>query len=314
MKKDSVIYISGHKGFVGSNLLNKLKEEGYNNLRYFTKEQYNLKNYKDVDLIFYGNKPEYVFICAARVGGIQANIKDPYTFLYDNLTIQNNLINCCIKNNVKKVVFLGSSCIYPKDYTQPLKEEYLMQAPLEPTNEGYALAKIAGLKLCEYANKQFETKFISLMPCNLYGPGDTFEIEKSHVLSALVKKIYDAKKQKQKNVEIWGDGEAKREFLYISDLIDCIIWSIKNLDKTDTFLNVGTGQDISIKDLAYIIKDIMGYEGEFYFNKNKPNGMMRKCLDVSKINNLGWKSKIKIEEGIKKTVEYYDKISSGHNR
>jgi GDP-L-fucose synthase len=219
--------------------------------------------------------------------------------------MQNNIIDACIRYNVKKVLFLGSSCIFPVNFKQPLKEEYLMKGDLEPTNYGYALAKITGLKLCEYANKQFNTRFISLMPCNLYGENDCFDLEKSHVLSALINKIYNAKLNNLDVVEVWGTGNQRREFMYVTDLVDCMLWSMNNLEKTDTFLNVGVGEDITIRDLAGLIKDVVGYSGDFYFNIDMPDGMKQKLLDVSKINVLGWNYKTSLRDGIEKTVEWY---------
>jgi len=301
------VYVAGSKGFVGQGILKKLNECKYEVIT--TPRELDLRNMYLVKSFFEKNKPEWVFDCAAVVGGISKNIKEPYKFLLDNLQIQNNIIDFSIQYGVKKVLFLGSSCIYPKDYRQPLVEEDLLAAPLEPTNEGYAIAKIAGLKLCEYANRtQNNTKFISLMPCNLYGPGDHFDLERSHVLSALVKKIVDAHITGQKNVEVWGSGNPKREWLYIDDLADGAIWAMNNLESTSTFLNIGVGVDISIKYLAEKISCLVGYTGELYFNTSKPEGMMKKCLDVSKINQLGWKAKTPFEKGLQETIEYYRSI------
>jgi len=306
MYKNSSILVTGHTGFVGGVLLKKLKDDGYTNVHTFDRKEIDLLHqHNTMGAISYGF--DFVFVCSAVVGGIKANMDNPYKFLHDNLVMQNNIINACVKTGVKKVLFLGSSCIYPKDYKQPLKEEYLLEAPLEPTNEGYALAKIAGLKLCEYANKEFDTDFVSLMPCNLYGEGDHYDLETSHVLSALVKKICDAHRDGVKEVEVWGSGNQSREFLYIDDLIDGMIWSMNNVKSSETFLNIGTGEDLSIRKLAYLIKYLVGYDGEFKFNTEKPDGMMKKCLDVSRINNLGWKAKIEIETGLVKTIEEYKK-------
>lgn len=299
------VYVAGHRGFVGRTLVERLNSEQGLYPKY-TPYTVDFRNKKQTRYSIRDCKPDAMVICSAVVGGIAANIKDPYKFLMDNLMIQNTLIELAIEQKVEKVIFLGSSCIYPKDYKQPLKEEYLMAAPLEPTNEGYALAKIAGLKACEYANKtQDFTKFISLMPCNLYGPGDCFDPEKSHVLSSLIRKIHIAKELGSNRIEIWGTGKPRREFLYIDDIVDGIIWSLKNLDKTDTFLNIGTGEDISIIELVNKISEIIGYEGDFIFNKTKPDGMLRKCMSVEKINNLGWKHKTSLDEGIKKTIDWY---------
>ncbi len=308
MKKDSRILITGHTGLVGSNLLKRLLEDGYSNILYRSSKRINLLNQNEVDVFMDIWLPEYIFHCAAVVGGIQANINNPYKFLYENLMIQNNIIGSAIRNRAKKVIFLSSACMYPKDYKQPLREEYILNAPLEPTNEGYALAKICGAKLCEYANKQFGSGFIVLAPSNLYGTGDDFDLDNSHVLSALIKKICDVKERGEKEVEIWGTGEPRREFLYVDDLVDCMIWSMNNLEKTDTFLNVGTGEDVTIGELAVTIAEEVGYKGRFIYDTSKPDGMMRKCSDVSKINELGWQSKISLKEGIKKTIEYYRSI------
>jgi GDP-L-fucose synthase len=303
MKK---VFIAGHNGFVGSNLYNRLKRYRDYDVCVRTRSELDLSDQLSVDEYFKTKQGfDEVYICSAKVGGIQANINDPYGFLFENIQMQNNLINACIKYKVKRVLFLGSSCIYPKDYQQPLKEEYLLNAPLEPTNEGYSLAKIVGLKLCEYANKQTDTDFVSVMPCNLYGPGDNFDLEKSHVLSALIKKFVDAKDNNTDKVVIWGTGKAKREFLYIDDLIDAMLWSMDNIDKTETFLNVGTGIDMSILDLAMLICHTIGYKGKVVLDKTKPDGMLKKCLDVSKINRMGWKHKTDLNDGILKSIEYY---------
>jgi GDP-L-fucose synthase len=303
MNKNSKIVILGKTGFVGSSLYDRLIKEGYTNILVPGRLEVNLLNFVSIARYFCTFRPEYVFNCAAIVGGIQANLNDPYKFLYENLTLQNNIIQNCIDWNVKKSIYLGSSCIYPKDYKQPLKEEYLLQAPLETTNEGYAIAKIAGLKLCEYANKQFGNRFTCLMPCNLYGPGDHFDSIKSHALSALIKKIVDAKRTNQSSVTVWGTGKAKREWLYIDDLVDCMIWAIEK--EINTYINVGTGEDISMKDLIEKICSIVDYKGQIIYDRTKPEGMMKKLLDVSKINKMGWKSKMKLDDGLKKTVKHY---------
>jgi GDP-L-fucose synthase len=308
MNKKSTILVIGSKGLVGSNLLNRLKKDNYINLHEISRKDCDLKETNRVNNIFKKIKPEYVFNCAARVGGIKENMNNQFGFLFENLMIQNNIIKSSIDFGVKKLINLGSSCIYPKDYIQPLKEEYILKAPVEPTNEGYAIAKIAGLKLCEYANKQnLGTNFISLMPCNIYGENDNFDLDKSHVLSALIKKVVDAKRSNQRNITCWGSGKQRREFMYVSDLIDCMIWSMKNIEKTDTFINVGTGYDVSIKELVKMIIREVGFEGEIIFDTTKPDGMLRKCLDISKITKLGWKPKISLEDGIKKTLNYYIK-------
>ena len=305
MKKNSKILLTGHTGLVGSNLLKKMQDDGYTNLFFYPHSGIDLLNIDDVERMFKSSKPEYVFHAAAVVGGIQANINNSYKFLYENLMIQNNVINACIEYHVKKVLFLSSVCMYPKDYKQPLKEEYILQGPPEDTNESYALAKICGAKLCEYANKQFDTEFIVLAPSNLYGPGDNFDLENSHVLSALINKIYHAKQHNDKEVIIWGSGSPRREFLFVDDLVDGIIWSMNNLDKTDSFLNIGQGRDIAIWELAEVISKIIGYKGTFIYDDSKPDGMRVKCSDVTKINKLGWKAKTSLKDGIKKTINYY---------
>ncbi len=305
MNKDSRIYITGHHGFVGHTLLKRLQNSGYTDVVTTHRMDVNLLLQEEVWNFMEQSRPEYVFHCAAVVGGIQANIQNPYKFLYDNLQIQNNVIEACCKRDwVKKALFLGSSCIYPKDYpNQPLREEYLLQAPVEPTNEGYAIAKIAGLKMCEYANKQFGNKFISLMPCNLYGPGDDFHPQKSHVLSATVRKVIEAKKNNTP-IDIWGSGKPRREFLYIDDLIDCMIWSMDCLT-ADSFLNVGTGEDISVLELTKMVCDLVDYHPRFVHDISKPDGMLVKRLDVQKINTLGWEAKTPFIDGLKNTIEYY---------
>jgi GDP-L-fucose synthase len=302
LKKDSKILVTGGTGFVGKNLLMYMNNR-YDNVLAPTRKECNLYDEDSVNIYFSNHTGiEYVFHCAAKVGGIQANMNDPYKFLLENLQIQNNVINNCIRYHVKKVLNLGSSCIYPKDYKQPLKEEYLLQAPVEPTNEGYAIAKIAGLKLCEYANKQQDhTKFISLMPCNLYGWGDNFCTKTGHVLAALIHKIFRA--DVKTGVTIWGTGEPRREFMHVADLVDGMLWAMNNLEKTDTFLNIGTGQDHTIDELAYSVMNAMDNIVPLHHDKSKPNGMMKKCLDVSKINRLGWKHQYTLEEGLKMTLK-----------
>lgn len=297
MKKSDKIFIAGHNGFVGNALHNKLKLLGYENIITADHSSLDLTNQRAVNTFFLKNDIDYVFMCAAKVGGIQYNIDHQYESLLVNSQIQNNLIYVCNRHNIK-TLFLGSSCIYPKNCKQPMKEEYLMNSQLEPTNEGYALAKISGLKMCEFANKN-GGQFISLMPCNIYGIGENFD-ENSHVVGSLIRKFSE-----DDNVEIWGSGIARRELLYISDLIDAMIWSMNNLDKTDTFLNVGSGNDMSIKELAELISRIFEFKGTINYNSDKPEGMLRKCLDVQNINNLGWKSKIDIEGGLTRTIHWY---------
>lgn len=300
------VLVTGYTGFVGSNLVKRLEYENKYYVHTYNSKSVELKDYCDTELMLKHIKPNIIFHCAAKVGGIGANIEKPYEFLYDNLQIQNNIINLSIKYGVETVVFLGSSCIYPKNCKQPMKETDLMSGALEETNEGYALAKIVGLKLCEYANKmQTNTKFISLMPCNLYGPGDTFDLKKSHVLSALVKKIIDAKRKNEDHIIIWGNGEPYREWLYVDDLVDCMIWAINNIDKTDTFLNVGSGYELQIRELAEKIARIVDFNGRFIYDIRKPNGMERRLIDSTKINQLGWRAKTDFYIGLKNTIKYY---------
>ena len=309
MNKKSNIAVMGSNGFVGRNLSTRLSNDGYENIHNFHRGNINLLNADEVYSAISFYNIDVVFICSAVVGGIQTNINNPYKFLFENLVIQNNIIDACIKNKVKQVVFLGSSCIYPKDYKQPLKEEYLMKDDLEPSNYGYALAKICGLKMCEFANKEFDTQFISLMPCNLYGNDQDYDPIKSHVLGALVKRIVDAKHNGDKEVVVWGTGKPKREFLHITDCVDAMIWSIHNAEKCKEydFINIGTGTDMSIRRLAEKIKKYSGYIGEIKFDVNKPDGMKRKCLDITRINNIGWKHNIELDDGLLRTVKDYEK-------
>lgn len=301
------ILITGSNGMVGKALVKKLRERGNNNLLLPPSEELDLRKQKDVENYFEINKPEYVFHIAARVGGIAANIASPAQFLYDNLIMESNVIESSRKNSVKKLLFLGSSCIYPRDCPQPMKEEYLLTGKLEPTNEGYALAKICGLKLCEYYNKQYGTNFINLMPPNIYGINDHFESEKSHVISALITKFINAKQNNSEFVEVWGTGISRREFLFVEDVADAMIYFMENFSAREIspFINIGSGEDVSIKELALLIKDIVGYTGELKFDATKPDGMPKKLLDNSKAFNLGWKAKTPLRDGIKETVEWY---------
>ena len=298
------IYVAGHRGMVGASILRLLKKQGYQNIIYKTSEDLNLINQQEVVNFFEKERPEYVFIAAARVGGIKANSECMADFTYENLMIQNNLIHSAYKFNVKKLLFLGSSCIYPKEAPQPIKEDYLLSGKLEPTNEGYAVAKIAGMKLCRYYRKQYGCDFISLMPCNLYGEGDHFNTDQSHVVSALITRIYQAKINGDKNVVVWGTGLPKREFLYVDDFAQACLFAMKNYSQ-EQFLNVGTGKDITILELAQKIADIVGFRGAITTDPSKPDGTMRKLLDVSRINQLGWLASISLKEGLKKTVTYY---------
>lgn len=308
MEKGKKILVTGGNGMVGKSLVKRLREEGENNLLLPSSKELDLRNQKDVENYFEINKPEYVFHLAAKVGGIAANMAAPTEFLDDNLAMETNVIISARKNSVKKLLFLGSSCIYPRECEQPMKEESLLTGKLEPTNEGYALAKICGLKLCEYSNRQYGTDFISLMPPNIYGPNDHFGSESSHVVSAQITKFNDAKIQGKEFVGLWGTGSAKREFLFVEDAADAMIYFMNNYpaDKIGPFVNIGSGEEISIKDLAYLIKDIIGYDGKLQFNQNSNlDGMPRKLLDNSKAANLGWKAKTSFKEGLEKTIDWY---------
>lgn len=307
MNKNSKIYIAGHSGMVGSSIMRNLKKKGYKNLIFRSSNELDLKDTVKVENFFKFHKPEYVFLAAAVVGGIQANINNPAKFLYDNLKIQNNVIDSSYKNNVKRLLFLGSSCVYPRESIQPMKEEYLMTNRLEPTNEGYALAKLTGLKLVEYYNKQYGTKFLSVMPPNIYGENDNFDKKNSHVIAASILRILEAKENKNKFITIWGDGSARREFMHVDDLSEVLIYLMDNYFD-NKHINVGVGSDISILELNKLICKITNYEGEIRTDNSKPNGMPRKLLDISRLKKLGWKHKINLEEGIKKTINWYTKM------
>jgi GDP-L-fucose synthase len=363
MNKTSKIYVAGHRGLVGSAIVKNLQSKGYTNIITRTHKELDLVDNKAVEDFFQSEKPDYVFLAAAKVGGIIANNTYRADFIYENLQIQNNVIHQSYLNNVKKLMFLGSTCIYPKNAPQPMKEDSLLTSPLEYTNEPYALAKIAGINMCESYNLQYGTNFISVMPTNLYGPNDNFDLEKSHVLPALLRKIHlgkalenndwiTIKKDLNKNpienitgessqdeilnilgkygvkqqfsikkstlkisIEIWGSGNPKREFLYSEDMADACVYLMENRDFKDiitsqsevknTHINIGTGEDISIKELAELIKEIVGFKGELYFNTDKPDGTMRKLTDVSKLNSLGWKFNVKLDEGIKRVYSSF---------
>ena len=304
--KNSKIYVAGHNGMVGSAIVRKLKSTGYNNLALKSSKELDLRNPEDVTSFFNKERPEFVFLAAAKVGGILANSNYKADFIYDNLTIQNNVIKCAHLFNVEKLLFLGSSCIYPKNAPQPIKEEYLLTGLLETTNEPYAIAKIAGLKMCQYFREQYGCNFISVMPTNLYGTNDNFDLKTSHVLPALLRKFHQAKFNKENKVEIWGSGNPKREFLHVDDLADACVFLMNSYNKSET-INVGTGEDISIKDLALLIKKITGFKGDLDWDSSMPDGTHRKLLDVSKIHNLQWKAKISLTDGIKLTYDWYIK-------
>lgn len=304
MEKNSKIYVAGHKGLVGSAITRKLQAEGYSNLIFRTFEELDLMDQVATAKFFETEKPEYVFLAAAKVGGIKANDDFRADFIYQNLQVQNNVIYNAYKNGVKKLLFLGSSCIYPRDCPQPIKEEYFMTGPLEKTNDAYAVAKIAGIKMCESFNKQYGTKFISVMPTNLYGPNDNFDLESSHVLPALIRKFHDAKTQNRNEIVMWGTGKARREFLYVDDLADACVYLMNNYSESE-IVNIGTGEDIEIAELANLIREIVGFEGQIAKDLNKPDGTPRKLLDVSKLHSLGWKHKTSLEDGIKKTYSWF---------
>ena len=345
MNLNSKIYIAGHRGLVGSAIVKNLESKGYTNLVYKTHKELDLLNQNDVEKFFEEEKPEYVILAAAKVGGIVANNTYRADFIYENLQIQNNVIHQSYKHNVQKLLFLGSTCIYPKQAPQPMSEDCLLTSPLEYTNEPYAIAKIAGIKMCESYNLQYGTNFISVMPTNLYGPNDNFDLEKSHVLPALIRKIYLAKllnegKTKEvlsdlnvntleeantylskfgvnkDSVEIWGSGKPRREFLYSEDMADACVFLLENRDFKDTYekgskeivnthINIGTGVDISIKELAELIQEIVGFKGELKFNTDKPDGTMVKLTDPSKLHSLGWKHKVELENGIRTMFDWY---------
>jgi GDP-L-fucose synthase len=297
MEKKAKIFIAGHTGMVGSAIYRKLIKEGYSNFLLKSVEDIDLRNQQSVNDFFLKDKPEYVILAAAKVGGIFANNTAKAEFLYDNLMIEANIIHASYLNKVKKLLFLGSSCIYPKLALQPLKEEDLLTGSLEPTNDAYALAKIAGIKLCENYKLQYGCNFISCMPTNLYGSNDNYDLKNSHVLPALLRKFHEAKINNSSSVEIWGTGTPLREFLHVNDLADACYFLMQHYDEPST-INVGSGEEISIRELATLIKNIVGYSGEFAFNTDKPDGTPRKLLDVSKLHTLGWKHSISLEQGI----------------
>lgn len=303
MEKTAKIFVAGSNGMVGSAIVRELKQNGFLNLMLPNSKELDLRIQSDVAAYFENNKPDYVFLVAAKVGGIHANNTYPAQFLYENMMIQNNVIHHAHLNNVKKLLLLGSSCIYPKYAEQPIREESLLTGSLEPTNEAYAIAKISGVAMCKFYKQQYGSNFISAMPTNLYGINDNFDLNNSHVLPALLRKFIEAKMNNTKQVSIWGSGSPKREFLYVEDLAKACLFLMLNYNESET-INVGTGEDLAIKDLALLIKKTVGYEGNLVFDASKPDGTPRKLLDVSKINNLGWKSEISLEAGIEKTLAW----------
>jgi GDP-L-fucose synthase len=302
MNNSSLIYIAGHRGMVGSAIVRKLQQEGYENLLVRTSSELDLRNQESVDAFFKSYKPEYVFLAAAKVGGIVANNTYRADFLYDNLMIQNNIIHASYKNNISKLLFLGSSCIYPKYAEQPMKEESLLTGSLEPTNEPYAIAKIAGIKLCDAFRSQYGCNFISAMPTNLYGPNDNYDLQNSHVLPALLRKMIVAKRNNAATVEIWGSGNPKREFMHVDDLADACHFLMQHHNESG-WINIGVGYDVSILELAEIIRDVVGFEGELVFDASKPDGTPRKLMDSSRLNALGWNASIRLRDGIQKVYQ-----------
>ena len=304
MNQDSKIYVAGHRGLVGSAIVRRLRAAGYENLLLKTRAEVDLLRQQAVEHLFNEEKPDYVFLSAARVGGIHTNNTYPAQFLYENMMIEANIIHAAYQSGVRKLLFLGSSCIYPKMAPQPLKEEYLLTGALEPTNEAYAVAKIAGMKLAEFYSRQYGVNFISAMPTNLYGPGDNYDLNNSHVLPALIRKFHEARETGAPFVEIWGTGKPRREFLYVDDLADACFFLMQNYDEIP-FVNVGTGEDISIGELALLVKEIVGFAGELKYDTGKPDGTPRKLLDVSRLNAIGWRAKTSLRDGIAKTYEHY---------
>lgn len=304
MNKDSKIYVAGHRGLVGSAILRALQEKGYTNLVYRTSKELDLRDKFLVDQFFEEEKPEFIFLAAAKVGGIVANNEYPADFIRDNLLIQTNIIDAAYRNDAKKLLFLGSTCIYPKMAPQPIKEEYLLTGELEPTNDAYAIAKIAGIKMCQSYNRQYGTQYISVMPTNLYGPEDNFDLHTSHVLPALIRKFHEAKESNAANVEVWGTGTPKREFLYSDDLADACVFLMNNYTGNE-IVNIGVGNDLPIKELAEKIQEVVGFKGEIKFDTTKPDGTPRKLVDVTKLNSLGWKAATSLEDGLKRAYQWF---------
>lgn len=304
MQKNERIFVAGHKGLVGSAIVRKLQAEGYPNLILRSHKELDLMRQAEVEAFFRREKPEYVFLVAAKVGGILANNTYPATFIYENLLIESNVIHSAYAAGTKKLLFLGSSCIYPRDCAQPMKEEYLLSGKLEPTNEPYAIAKIAGIRMCQSYNRQYGTKFVSVMPTNVYGPEDNFDLETSHALPALIRKFHDAKMEGNNVVTVWGSGTPRREFLHVDDLADACLFIMKHYDENE-MINIGVGKDITISELSALIKQIVEFNGEIRYDNSKPDGTPRKLLDVSRLDALGWQPKIPLREGIELTYRWY---------
>ena len=303
-KLSASVYVAGHRGLVGSAIVRLLTKRGYNNIVVRSSGELDLRRGPGVDDFFQNQRPEYVFLAAGRVGGIYANSSYPAQFIYDNLMIQSNVIDAAFRHRVKKLLFLGSSCIYPRCAPQPIREEYLLTGALEPTNEPYAVAKIAGIKMCQAYNQQYGTDFISVMPTNLYGPEDNFNPETSHVLPALIRKFHEAREKDSDSVTVWGTGQPRREFLHVDDLADACLFLMQNYSG-DSPVNAGTGEDLPIADLAGMIREGVGYRGQIRYDHSKPDGTPRKLLDVSRLRNMGWQPKISLAEGLKSTYQWY---------
>lgn len=313
MELHSKIYVAGHRGLAGSAIFRKLQIKGYDNLVTRTSQELDLRDRSSVFQFFAEQQPEYVFLAAAKVGGIIANNNYPVDFINDNIKIQTNVIEAAFETGVQKLLFLGSTCIYPKMAPQPLKEEYLLTGELEPTNEAYAIAKITGIKLCQAYNRQYGTDYIAAMPTNLYGPNDNFDLKSSHVLPALLRKFHEAKENGSPVVELWGTGTPRREFLHSDDLADACVFLINNYSGSE-IVNIGVGDDIEIRELADKIRKLVGYEGEIVYDSSKPDGTPRKLVDVSKINGLGWKAQISLDEGLKATYEWFKDNYAVYNK
>jgi GDP-L-fucose synthase len=309
IQKSSKIYIAGHCGMVGSAILRRLQSVGYTNLITRTRQELNLLDQRATFDFLQDEKPNYIFVAAARVGGIQANNTFRADFIYENLTVQNNLIYGALKADVKDLCYLGSSCIYPRDCPQPIKEEYLLTGPLEQTNEPYAIAKIAGIKLCESCNRQYGSRFVSIMPTNLYGPNDSYDLANSHVLPALIRKAHEAKMRNDPEYIVWGTGTPKREFLYVEDMADACTFLMEH-NIYNGIYNVGTGTDVTIRELAETVMDVIGFKGKIVFDTSKPDGTPRKLLDVSRIKQLGWQAKTELRDGVAKAYASYLSISN----
>ncbi|MBO2524443.1 MAG: GDP-fucose synthetase [Bacteroidetes bacterium] len=304
MEKNSKIYVAGHRGLVGSAIMRCLEQNGYQNIITRTHQEMDLRNQQVVQDFYTAEKPEYVFLAAAKVGGIWANNNAPADFMYDNLMISANVIRAAYEHKVKKLLFLGSSCIYPKMAPQPIKEDYLLTGSLEPTNEGYALAKISGMQLCKFYRRQYGCDFISAMPTNLYGINDNFDLNSSHVLPALIRKFHEAKIENKPEVVLWGTGKALREFLYVDDLADALLHLMNNYSD-ESHVNIGTGEDLSIHDLALTVKEVVGYQGNIVYDTSKPDGTPRKLLDVSLLHSLGWHHSVALRQGVEEVYEWY---------